>query len=399
MQTSRRRVLQGGWLASLASFLPGCAAAPSKKPTVYERLGLRPVVNFRGTMTTLGASKQWQECFEAQAEAASEFIVLEELQEAIGERLAKLCGTEYAMVSTGTAGAIAIGTYACVAGDDPKNIRQLPNLEGMKDEVIIQKVHRISYDHAVRGAGVKIVEVETADEMRAAINPKTAMIYCLPGNNDDNEWGDWIQLPEMVAIAKPAGVPILADCANCLPPWGNIPKIAATGIDLLALSGGKHMRGPQSAGILAGDKELIRKAGLNSSPHSDSQGRPMKVGREEMVALWTACEKYAALDFEAIDRENSRQADYLIENLGKIPGLRAEKLQSERIRKMHRLGVSWDEEKIGKTKQQVEQELMEGEPRIAVAGGYGHHLVFCCFMNESGEEQIVVDRMKQIFKA
>ncbi len=399
MLTSRRRWIQGGWLASLSGLFPALAPAAASKPTVYERLGLRPVVNFRGTMTTLGASKQWQECFEAQAEAASEYIVLEELQEAIGERLAKLCHTESAMVSTGTAGAIAIGTYACVAGDNPKFIRQLPNLEGMKDEVIIQKVHRISYDHAVRGAGVKIVEVETADEMRNAINDRTAMIYCLPGNNDDREWGDWIRLPEMVAIAKPHGVPILADCANCLPPWDNIPKIAATGIDLLCMSGGKHMRGPQSAGILAGRKDLVRKAQMNSNPHSDSQGRPMKVGREEMVALWTACEKYAQLDFEAINKLNEKQSDYLIKNFKKIKGLQVEKLPSELIRKMHRLGVSWDESKLGMTKKQVETALMEGEPRIAVAGGYGHQLVFCCFMNEPGEEEIVVKRMREIFKA
>lgn len=399
MLTSRRNWLQGGWLASVSSLFPALAPAAASQPTVYERLGLRPVVNFRGTMTTLGASKQWQECFEAQAEAAREFIVLEELKDAIGDRLAKLCHTESAMVSTGAAGAIAIGTYACVAGDDRKNIRQLPDLTGMKDEVIIQKVHRISYDHAVRGAGVKIVEVETADEMRNAINERTAMIYCLPGNNDDRTWGDWVRLPEMVAIAKPKGVPILADCANCLPPWDNIPKIAATGIDLLCLSGGKHMRGPQSAGILAGRKDLVEKAWLNSSPHSDSQGRPMKVGREDMVALWTACEKYASLDFEAIDRENARQADYIAKSLGKIKGVRTEKLPSELIRKMHRVGVSWDESKLGLTKKQVETALMDGNPRIAVAGGYGHLMAFCCFMNEPGEEEIAVKRMREIFRA
>ncbi len=399
MLTSRRSWLQGGWLASVSGLFPALAPAAPSKPTVYDRLGLRPVVNFKGTMTTLGASKQWQECFEAQAEAAREFIVLEELQEAIGERLAKLCNTEAAMVSTGAAGAIAIGTYACVAGDNPKHIRQVPDLTGMKNEVIIQKVHRISYDHAVRGAGVKIVEVETADALRNAINDRTAMIYCLPGNNDDREWGDWVRLPEMVAIAKPKGVPILADCANCLPPWDNIPKIAATGIDLLCMSGGKHMRGPQSAGILAGRKDLVRKAALNTNPHSDSQGRPMKVGREDMVALWTACEKYAKLDFAAINRQNEKQADYFVKSLSKIKGVRTEKLPSELIRKMHRVGVSWDETKLGLTKKQVEARLMDGDPRIAVAGGYGHHIVLCCFMNEPGEEEIVVDRLKKIFKA
>lgn len=396
MQISRRRWLQSGWLASLW----GCAPEPPlPKPTVYERLGLRPILNFRGTHTTLGASKQWQECFEVQAEAAREYIVLEELQEAIGERLAKLCGTESAMVSTGAAGSIAIGTYACVAGDDPAKIRQLPNLDGMKDEVIIQKCHRVSYDHAVRGAGVKVVEVETLDDLRAAVNEKTAMVYFLPGNNDDYDWGDWIRIGDVLSVTKPAGVPVLADCANILPPWKNIPEFAASDCDLLAISGGKHMRGPQSAGILAGRKDLVRMAWLNSNPHSDSNGRPMKVDREAMVALWTACEKYATLDFEALDRECERQAQWLKAELEKIPGLRIEMLRHENMRRVHRVGVGWDAEKTGLTRQDVEAQLLEGEPRIAIAGAPDGGVAFCVFMNEPGEEEIAARRMREVFRA
>ena len=399
MPFTRRRWLKSGWLASLLGF-SGCAPEPATQaagPTVYERLGLRPILNFRGTHTTLGASKQWQECFQAQAEAAREYIVLAELQDAIGERLAKLCGTESAMVSTGTAGALAIGTYACVAGDDPVKIRQIPNLEGMKDEVIIQTCHRISYDHAVRSAGVKVVEVVTLDDLKAAVNEKTALVYFLPGNNDDYDWGDWIRIDDVLKVTKPAGIPVIADCANILPPWKNIPEFAASGCDLLAISGGKHMSGPQSTGILAGSKDLIEKAKLNSNPYSDSQGRPMKVDREGMVALWTACEIYAKLDFEKLDAECDRQAQWLKGELEKIPALRVEMLRNENMRKVHRIGVWWDAAKVGKDARAIEKELMDGEPRIAVAGAPDGGLAFCVFMNEAGEEEVVAKRMRELF--
>ena len=397
MSASRRRWLQGVGLGSLAQLFPGSASA-AKQSSVYERLGLRPLINFRGTHTTIGASKQWPELFEAQAEAAREYVVLEELQEAIGERLAALTGTEGAMVSTGAAGAIAIGTYACIAGDDSARIKRLPDVSGMKNEVIIQKIHRISYDHAVRGAGVKIVEVETREQLQRAINPRTAMMYFLPGNTDDRTWGNWISLEDTLKITKPAGVPVLADCANLLPPWDNIPKLAKSGVDLLAISGGKHMRAPQCSGILAGRKNLLRAAWLNSNPHSDSNGRPMKVGREEMVALWLACEKYASLDFDKLDKQSERQARALARELRKIPGLKTEKPPFSRMRRVHRVNVTWDEDKLGVTANEVEQQLMDGEPRIAVGRATGG-VQFTVFMNEPGEEKFAVGRMREIFRA
>lgn len=399
--SSRRRWLQGAGLGWLAQLLPqSAAAAGDPKQTVYQTLGLRPVINFRGSYTTIGASKQWPELFEAQAEAAREYVVLEELQQAIGERLAALTGAEGAMVSTGAAGAIAIGTYACIAGDDPAKIKRLPNLEGMKDEVIIQKVHRISYDHAVRGAGVKVIEVETLEQLERAINPRTAMMYFLPGNTDDRSWGpDWIRLEDTLKLTKPAGVPVLADCANLLPPWDNIPAVARTGIDLMAISGGKHMRGPQCAGILAGRKDLLRAAWLNTNPHSDSNGRPMKVGREEMVALWLACEKYASLDFDKLDKQSERQARRLARQLDKIPGIHTEKPGFESLRRVHRIIASWDESKVGLTASDVEKQLMDGAPRIAVTRPGAGRLQFTVFMNEPGDEEFAVERMRAIFHA
>ncbi len=355
------------------------------------------MLNFQGTFTTIGASKQWPELFRAQAEAAREYVVLEELQEAIGRRLAKLIGTEAALVTTGAAGAIAIGTYACITGDDRDKIRRLPDLEGMKDEVIIQKVHRIAYDHAVRGAGVRIVEVETLDDLKRAINPRTAMMYFLPGNTNDYEWGDdWISLEETLKVTKPAGVPVLADCANLLPPWDNIPKLVQSGVDLLAISGGKHMRGPQCSGILAGPKKLIQAAWLNSNPHADSNGRPMKVGREEMVALWLACEKYASLDFEEIDRACERQAARLARELAKIPGVHVSQAPFSRMRRVHRVIASWDEQATGLTAAQVRDQLMEGEPRIAATLAKPQGIQLTVFMNEPGEEKLAARRMREI---
>ena len=192
------------------------------------------------------------------------------------------------------------------------------------------------------------------------------MMYFLPGNTNDREWGDdWISLDETLKVTKPAGVPVLADCANLLPPWDNIPKIAKSGIDLLALSGCKHMRGPQCSGILAGPKSLIRSAWLNSNPHSDSNGRPMKVGREEMVALWARLREICRSGLKQIDKECERQADRLARELKKIPGIRVSKAPFSRMRRVHRVIASWDEQARGLTAAQVSEQLMEGEPRIA----------------------------------
>ena len=172
---------------------------------------------------------------------------------------------------------------------------------------------------------------------------------------------------------------------------------AKSGIDLLALSGGKHMRGPQCSGILAGPKSLIRSAWLNSNPHSDSNGRPMKVGREEMVALWLACEKYAALDFKQIDKQSERQAGWLVRELKKIPGMRVSKAPFSRMRRVHRVIASWDEQARGLTSAQVSEQLMEGEPRIATGLAKPRGIQFTVFMNEPGEEKLAAERMRRIF--
>ncbi len=360
---------------------------------------MRPIVNFRGTHTVIGASKVWPEIHEAMAEASRYYVDLEELQDKVGERLAKLIGTPDAMVTTGTAGAMGLGTCACLTGSDVAKVRQLPNLEGMKTEVIIQKAHRNGYDHAVRNAGVRIVEVESREQLAGAINGQTAMLYYLGGTSGDWAWETPVPLEDCLAIAHKAAVPVMVDAANMLPPWDNLRKLAALGTDLICISGGKHMRGPQCSGILAGRKDLVRAARLNSNPHSDSLGRGMKVGREEIIGVWMAAEKYSKLDFERLDRECLEQAEYLKRELARIAGLELSYTPHDRTRKVRRLVVRWDAARLGITAEECERQLLDGEPRIAVLRGKPDEIVFTVFMNEPGDEKLAARRMRAIFSA
>src|SRR5438034_5958997 len=247
------------------------------------------------------------------------------------------------MVTNGAADAITLGTAACLTGSDVEKVKRLPDLAGMKGEVIIQKVHRNGYDHAVRNTGVRVIEVETRVELERAASERTAMLYFLGGTSGDWAWETPVSLEECLAIGRKAGFPVMVDAANMLPPWENIRRLASAGVELICISGGKHMRGPQCSGILAGRRDLVRAARLNASPHPDSVGRPLKVGREEIVGVWLAAEKYTKLDFGALDRQCASQAGYLSAELKKIPGLDVSFAPHDRTRRVHRVVVGWDE--------------------------------------------------------
>jgi len=401
MTFGRRSLLKSLGLAGLAGSWPLVkrTEAASSRRNVYEELGIEPVLNFRGTHTVIGASKEWPELHEAMGEAARHFVVLDELQDKIGERLAKLIGCEDAMVTTGAAGGITLGTCASLTGSDNENVRRLPDLTGMKTEVVIQKVHRNGYDHAVRNTGVKIIDVESKEQLLNAVGPQTAMMYYLGGSTGDWAWETPVPLEECLAIAHKVGFPVLVDAANMLPPWGNLQKLAALGTDLICTSGGKHMRGPQCSGILAGRKDLVRAARLNSSPHSDSLGRPLKVGREEMVGLYLAAEKYSRLDFAALERQSFEQAEFLSRELKKIPGMEVSYEPQDRTRRVHRVIARWDEAKQKLTAKECEKQLMVGQPRIGVLTHNSGGLLFTVFMNDPGDEKQAARRMKEIFGA
>jgi D-glucosaminate-6-phosphate ammonia-lyase len=398
MNLNRRNLLQSVGLGSLGSFWPLSKLAAARSSTnIYRQLGVRPVINCMGAWTVIGASKQWPELHAPMAEASSQFVFLEELQEKIGERLSKLIGSEAAMVTTGAAGSITLGACASLTGADEEKIRRLPDLTGMKSEVLIQKRHRNNFDHAVRNTGVKLVEVESKDQLLSAISDRTAMLYYLGGSGTPQEMV--VPLEECIAIGKKAGFPILVDAANLLPSWDNVQKLTPIGVDLICISGGKHMRGPQCSGILAGRKDLIRAALLNSSPHEDALGRPMKVGREEMIGVWLAAEKYSKLDFDAFNRQCVEQAEYLIRELRKIPGLDLGYTPDLKSHRVQRVLVQWDEQKMGLTTSEFERKLLEGEPRIAALRHEPQGMTFVFFLGEPGDEKLVARRLKEVFTA
>jgi L-seryl-tRNA(Ser) seleniumtransferase len=266
----------------------------------------------------------------------------------------------------------------------------------MKSEVLIQKTHRNPFDHAVRNAGVKLVEFSSKDQLLNSITNRTAMLYFLGGGGHGEE-EDVVSFEDCLAACKKAGVAVMMDAANLIPPWENIPKLAAVGTDLICISGGKHMRGPQCSGILAGRRNLIRAALLNSSPNEDAFGRPMKVGREEIIGVWLAAEKYAKLDFSLLDRQSLESAEYLARELRKISGLQVGFAPYEKHRRIHRVVVQWDESKLGLTADEAERQLLEGNPRIAVLRNRPQGLKFAMFLSDPGDERIAARRMKEIF--
>jgi len=264
------------------------AGAIGKDPrqNVYTRLGVKTVINCRGTWTYLSGSLEFPEVRQAQLEAADYFVNMIDLQRAVGRRLSELTGAESGIVTSGSAGAMAAATAACMAGTDDKKIWQLPDTTGMKHEVVMMG-GRSAFDSAIRLTGAKLVLVHSAEELANAINENTAMIYT-------TDLGEKLQ--RELAIAKDRGVPLLMDDAAGIPPVENAKLYARMKIDLYCFSGGKGLRGPQCSGLLLGRKDLIEAALMNSSPREGAVCRPMKVGKEEVIGCLTALETWLKVD-------------------------------------------------------------------------------------------------------
>ena len=265
--------LVGGFIGGAAP--PAEAAAAPAARDYFKELGVRPFINAAGTYTDMTASLMPPEVMSAINYASKHFVPLNELHDRIGERIATLVKAEAAMVPSGAASAMTLGTAGVLTGVDPQKIVDLPNLAGMKTEVIMQKSHRFGYDHAIRNCGVKIVEVETAAELEAAITPQTAMMLFYNNNNSVGQIRD----EEFVRLGKKHGVVTMNDCAADVPPVENLWKFTAMGFDLVAFSGGKGIRGPQSAGLLLGRKDLIAAARANAAPNGNTH-RPRHEGQQ-----------------------------------------------------------------------------------------------------------------------
>jgi L-seryl-tRNA(Ser) seleniumtransferase len=395
---TRRRFLEtaAGWplVGSLVAGRGAPAAAAARASRDYFReLGVRPFINAAGTYTAMTASLMPPEVMDAIAYASRHYVMLDELHDKIGERIAALLHADAAMVTSGAAAALTLGTAAVLTGTDRQKIADLPDLTGMKSEVIVQKAHRFGYEHAVRNCGVTLVDVETPDDLDRAVNAKTAMMLFYNNNNEEGRIPD----AAFAQLGKKHGVPTLNDAAADVPPVENVWKYTKMGFDLVAFSGGKGLRGPQSAGLLLGRKDLIAAARLNAPPNGNSIGRGLKVNKEEMIGMLAALERYLALDHEAERREVDKRAETIRRVAAAIPGVTADVFVPAIANHVPHVRISWDPAARRMTAAQAVTALRDGEPSIG-ARADGNALVIGVWMMRPGEDKTVARRLREVLE-
>jgi L-seryl-tRNA(Ser) seleniumtransferase len=397
MRISRRRLLQSGSLAAAGVTAREPAVATTAgvpSPEVYTRIGVRPFINCTATLTINGGSLMLPEVIDAMEQAAHFHVSLDELMEKAGDRLAEMLQVEWGLVTAGTAAALTHATAGVLAGADPEKIQRLPNLQGLKNEVIIPRESRNAYDHAVRTLGVTIIEVNTPQELRAAVSPHTAMIELL-----GNHFGKAsLDLKDVAPIAQAAGIPVLVDAAA---DYLIVPNpYLAQGADMVAYSGGKIIRGPQGAGLLLGRRDLVCAAWANSAPHHGF-GRALKVTKEEIIGMLRAVEAWrSGHDLKADFRMWESWYAHISGRITKVAGVRAEVNGPIRGGPFPTLNISWDPDQVGLTAGEVGRLMLEGEPRIMTqAEGDGHAFLLRPVALKPGEYEIVARRLYEVFSS
>jgi D-glucosaminate-6-phosphate ammonia-lyase len=389
----------GGALAMTGSNSSGSlssTAAPGE-PSVYEKLGVKTVINAAGTLTTLGGSLMPPEVLAALTSAAQHFVEIGELQDRIGERIAALIGVDAALVTTGAAGAMLLATAAAVTRGDAQRITRLPDTTGMKNEVITQKSHHTCYDHQITNCGVKMIDVESRQELEQAINERTALMLFYNLLEPDGK----IKKEEWIDVARRHGIPTLVDAAADVPPVEALSRYNKLGFDMVAFSGGKALSGPSNTGLLLGKREFIEAAKLNTNPNCGTIGRMLKVSKEDIVALWAAVERYVHIDHGAERREWERRLSEIEKLLGGIPTVTTQRFVPPIANHVPHLLVFWDESRLRIDRDKVTKKMVEGTPSIAlgrVSGTGDRGLLISVFQLKSGEEQVVARRLCEILK-
>jgi len=363
----------------------------------YDELGVSTVINCEGTMTMLGGSILRPELEAVMAMAGRHFVSIPELEVAAGKRIAemlKLPDGYSALVTSGAAAAIQSGLAGILTGDNEALIRQLPDLTGMKSEVIIQKTHRNPFDHQLRSTGIKLIEIETRDQLRQAVNDRTAMMHF---SNFANAAGQ-IKVDEWVRLAKQYNIPCMNDAAADTPPVSHLWDYAHLGYDLITFSGGKAIRGPQCAGMLIGRKDLVANALLNNCPHEDTLGRSQKVGKEEIIGMVKALEMYLKEDHDALSNEWQRRLDGIARELAKVPGVTTSFFTPDIANHVPHMQITWDS-RIAATAKEISKALRESKPSIVIGGGEGRQgLGMCSFMLQPGEDKIVAEQLSRVLR-
>ena len=392
---NRRKFLKSLSVAPAVAGLAPAAAAAAPKRDYFKDLGVRPLINAAGTYTMFTASLMQPEVMDAINYASKHFVRLSELHDAVGKRIAELLGAEAAMVSAGAASALTLGTAGVLTGMDQKKVLQLPDLTGLKSEVIVQKSHRVGYDHAIRNCGVKLIEVETRDQLLRAINEKTAMMFFLNWANNDGQVKD----QEFAQIGLDKGIPTMTDCAADSLPLENMTRFNKMGFSLVIFSGGKGIRGPQSAGVLMGKKEIIAAARLNAPPNGDTIGRGMKVNKEELLGMMVAIETFMKRDHAADWKEWERRVALIGDAAKSIPSVKAEQYVPAIANHVPHLRLTWDPAKVKLSYKDVAVKLREGDPSIEVVPGSNKDsLEVGVWMLQPGEDKIVARRLREVLK-
>lgn len=399
--SSRRKALKtltalplvGGMLAPsmlMANVVDKTVTKPLARD-FFKELGLRTFINAAGTYTSMTGSLMHKEVTDAISYGATEYVNLDELHDKVGERIAQLLNCEYATVSSGAFGAMTIGLAGIICGMDEEKVAQLPDTTGLKNEVIVQKGHSIGYTHALINTGAKIVEITTAKELEKAITKQTAMLWFLNANTDAGE----IKWEEFIALGKKHNIPTFVDCAADVPPVENLFKFTKMGFDLVAFSGGKGIRGPQSAGLLLGKRKYIEAARLHTPPRGTTIARGMKVNKEEVLGMMVALELYLARDHKKEWELWEKQIKLISDSALSVNGVKTEIHVPSHANHVPSLRIMWDEKKVKISTDDMRKQLRDGHPSIETVGNK-EEVGITTWMMEPGQERIVAQRVAEI---
>ncbi|MGA7411199.1 MAG: hypothetical protein WBW33_11980 [Bryobacteraceae bacterium] len=398
---NRRDLFRQGGLLGLASALP--AAAETADPLtsakdanqLYESIGVRPIINAKGTFTIITGSQTLPEVKRAMDEASRGYVQMDELMGGVSKKLATLTGADWGIVTAGCCAALTHCTAASIAGTNPERMQQLPDLTGLKNQVIIPEYSRNVYDHAIRMVGVKIVEVNTPAQLEAAFNDRTAMCYILAGDGDEGPLGTAV----ISEVARRHNVPVVVDAAAEIL---TIPNVhLQRGATAVAYSGGKCIRGPQAAGLLLGERNFLEAAWANSAPHH-AYGRSLKVGKEEIMGMLAAVEMWNQRDHQAEWRKWQGWLDEIAATVKRVDGITTRNYGAEegRSNRSPRLLIEWDGTKLGITGPEVSKLLLDTEPRIVLGGTTGSRpdnmassVSITPYMMMPGDAQVVGQRL------
>jgi D-glucosaminate-6-phosphate ammonia-lyase len=364
----------------------------TKEENIYARLGVKTLINAQGTVTTVGGSLMPPEVVRAMADAAGWFVSIPELQEKVGARIAALLKVPSAMVTAGAASAITAATAACMTHEKPAALEHLPESAGLKNEVVIQHGHKSGYEPQIAVTGAKLVWVESRAQLDRAINPRTAMMFFL---NRFEPLGQ-LKRDEWIKVGRERGVPLFNDAAADVPPVARFSEYIQQGFDLVAFSGGKALRGPQASGLLLGRPDLIAAARRTISPNMGI-GRGMKVGKEEMVGLLAAVERFVALDHDAEWRTWETRVSELITVLSAIPGMSARRDVPEIANHAPHVVLEWSRWHAELSADDAVRRLRAGDPPIAVLAEGERVLRIVVWTLRDDEHHVVARRVRELF--